>query len=277
MAGLASSTIADRLILVGCGNMGYALLRSWLASKSVDPKHVHVVEPIAGLRERAAQLGITVHEGPETLPDRADLVVLALKPQVLATESPVYRRFSEQAVFVSIAAGVTIAKLVAMLGGARVIRALPNTPTAIGKGSTVIFSGDHVPRPKLDEVISLFAAGGSVHQVDNELFLDAATAISGSGPAYIFYLMECLSTAAHELGLPQDLARKLAKETVYGAGALAMQTEDDPAELRRQVTSAKGTTEAGLSLLTAEDELMSLIRRTTKAAFDRSKALSASA
>lgn len=276
MADLASTTMSDRLILVGCGNMGYALLRSWLASKAVDPQHVHVVEPVAGLRERAARLGINAHERPDTLPDEASLVVLALKPQALATQIPVYRRFSEQAVFVSIAAGVPTGKLANLLGGARVIRALPNTPIAIGKGSTVMFSGNHVSEEELEKAMSLFAAGGSVHKVDNELLLDAATVISGSGPAYIFYLMECLGTAAHELGLPKELARKLVNETVHGAGALAMQTEDEPAELRRQVTSARGTTEAALALLTAEDQLLSLVRHATKVAFDRARALSAS-
>lgn len=105
MAGLASATLGARFVALGCGNMGYALLRRWLASNAVDAKHVHVVEPVAGLRERVAQPGIAVHERPETLPDHADVVVLALKPQALATEIPVYRRFSGRAVFVSIAAG----------------------------------------------------------------------------------------------------------------------------------------------------------------------------
>ncbi|RUX96739.1 pyrroline-5-carboxylate reductase, partial [Mesorhizobium sp. M2A.F.Ca.ET.040.01.1.1] len=218
-----------------------------------------------------------VHEGPNTLPDQADLVVLALKPQALATELPVYRRFSEHAIFVSIAAGVPIDKLGALLGGARVIRAIPNTPAAIGKGSTIVFSGDGIPKVALDKAMSLFSAGGAVHEVANELLIDAATAISGSGPAYIFYVMECLAASAHELGLPQELAAKLVKETVHGAGALAMQSDNEPADLRRQVTSPKGTTEAALSVLTAEDHLLSLIRRTTKAAFDRSQALSAKA
>ncbi|MBM2713575.1 pyrroline-5-carboxylate reductase [Mesorhizobium caraganae] len=269
--------MADRLILVGCGNMGYALLSGWLGSKALDPRNVHVVEPLADLRERAARLGIKVHETPESLPDQADLVVFALKPQAITAESPIYRRFSEQAIFVSIAAGLTIRDLRTLLGKARVIRAMPNTPTAIGKGSTVVFPGDGVQELNLNRVASLFAAGGPVHKVDNESVLDAATAISGSGPAYIFYFMECLTIAAHELGLPEELAIKLVKETVYGAGALALQTESEPAQLRRQVTSANGTTEAALSLLTAEDKLLCLIRRTTKAAFDRSKSLSANA
>lgn len=273
MVGTAPLAATDCLIVVGCGNMGYALLSGWLSSKALDPKNVHVVEPVVGLRERAARLGIQIHETPDSVPDQADLVVFALKPQAITAGVPVYRRFSERAVFVSIAAGATTDELSSLLGGARVIRAMPNTPTAIGKGSTIIFPGDGVTELNLSRVASLFAAGGSVHQVDNELLLDAVTAISGSGPAYVFYFMECLTTAAHELGLPEELAKKLVKETVHGAGALAMQTEDEPAELRRQVTSPRGTTEAALSLLTAEDEFLSLIRRAAKAAFERSKSL----
>ncbi|KRQ09992.1 pyrroline-5-carboxylate reductase [Bradyrhizobium manausense] len=277
MVGKSLSTVADRLILVGCGNMGYALLSGWLGSKALDPKKVHVVEPVVSLRERAARLGTNVHETPESLPDEADLVVFALKPHAITAEAPAYRHFCERAVFVSIAAGMTIGVLGALLGKARVIRAMPNTPTAIGKGSTIVFPDSSIQELELNTVASLFAAGGPVHKVDSERLLDAATAISGSGPAYIFYLMECLTTAAYELGLPRDLAMKLVKETVYGAGALALHTENEPAQLRRQVTSPKGTTEAALSLLTAGDEFLSLIRRATKAAFDRSKSLSVNA
>ncbi|GLR90414.1 pyrroline-5-carboxylate reductase [Bradyrhizobium iriomotense] len=277
MVGKSLSTVADRLILVGCGNMGYALLSGWLGSKARDPKNVHVVEPVVGLRERAARLGANVHKTPESLPDQADLVVFALKAHAITAEAPAYSRFCEQAVFISIAAGVTIGELGALLGKARLIRAMPNTPTAIGKGSTVVFPGNGIQELELNTVASLFAAGGPVHKVDSEILLDAATAISGSGPAYIFYLMECLTTAAHELGLPRELAMKLVKETVYGAGALALHTENEPAQLRRQVTSPKGTTEAALSLLTARDEFLSLIRRATKAAFDRSRSLAVNA
>ncbi|APG86940.1 pyrroline-5-carboxylate reductase (plasmid) [Sinorhizobium americanum CCGM7] len=261
------------MIVVGCGNMGYALLKSWITSEAVDASNVHVVEPVGALRNRAAELGVAVHNGPDSLPDQADLIVLALKPQAVSAELPIYRRFARQAVFVSIAAGVPIVKLAALLGGAPVIRAIPNTPAAIGKGSTIVFSGDGVPDVALNNVMFLFAAGGAVHRVEDELLVDAATAISGSGPAYIFYLMECLTAAAHELGLPKELAGKLAKETVHGAGALAIQADNEPADLRRQVTSPKGTTEAALSLLMADEQLLSLLRRTTKAAFDRSQAL----
>lgn len=250
--------------------MGYALLRGWVDTSTVDAVAVHVVEPVTVLRERAVALGVNTHETWETLPAKAGLVVFAVKPQVFENELPPYQRFSDGAVFVSIAAGVPSGKLKLLLGSPRIVRAMPNTPTAIGKGSTIIFADSAVEDGELENVVSLFKAGGAVHQVTREDLIDAATAISGSGPAYIFYLIECLSDAARELGLPAEIASKLAKETVHGAAALAFASNDDPAELRRQVTSPNGTTAAAMSVLTAESALSALIMRTAKAAFHRS-------
>ncbi|WP_306917296.1 pyrroline-5-carboxylate reductase [Rhizobium mesoamericanum] len=266
----------SHLILVGCGNMGYALLRGWLSSSTVEPGNVDIVEPIDSLRKRAALLRVNTHETYETLPANADLVVIALKPQALQTELSSYRSFSDHAVFVSIAAGVSVERLKFLLGSSRVLRVMPNTPTAIGKGSTIIFPDSAVPDGDLAKVTSLFKAGGAVHTVRQERLIDAATAISGSGPAYIFHLIECLTEAARELGLPAAVADSLAKETVYGAAALAMEASDAPGELRRQVTSPNGTTAAALAVLMNESALESLISRTAKAAFKRSLELSAS-
>ncbi|MDK1494297.1 pyrroline-5-carboxylate reductase [Sinorhizobium sp. 7-81] len=277
MIAAASSKWENPLILVGCGNMGYALLRSWLKSSIVEPGNVHVVEPVDSLRDRAASLGVNTHEASETLPAKADLVVIALKPQVLQAELSTYRSFSGQALFVSIAAGVPTEVLELLLGSPRIVRAMPNTPTAIGKGSTIVFAASTVSKSDLDKMVSLFQAGGAVHKVAQEVLMDAATAISGSGPAYIFHLLECLTDAARQLGLPETIASNLARETVYGAAALAIESPDAPAELRRQVTSPNGTTAAGLAELMHENALSSLIARTTKAAFDRSKELAAPA
>lgn len=271
----ASTTLSHTLVLVGCGNMGYALLRGWVNSSTVHSRDVHVIEPVAALRERAALLGVNTHESCETLPAKADLIVIALKPQALQSELPSYRRFSDSAVFVSIAAGVSVGTLTSLLDSARIVRAMPNTPAAIGKGSTIVFSASAVGQTDLENVTCLFEAGGAVHQVAHESLIDAATAISGSGPAYIFYLIECLTDSARELGLSPEIAGKLAKETVHGAAALAFESSEDPAELRRQVTSPNGTTAAGLSVLAAENALSSLILRTTKAAFARSLELGA--
>ncbi|RVG06564.1 pyrroline-5-carboxylate reductase [Sinorhizobium meliloti] len=266
----ASFKLAEGLVLVGCGNMGYALLRGWVESSIVHPGAVHVVEPAAALRERAAALGVNTHDTCEALPTKPDLIVIALKPQALESELPSYQRFSDGTVFVSIAAGVPSVKLGSLLSSHRIVRAMPNTPTAIGKGSTIIFANRAVAEEDLRNVVRLLRAGGAVHQVTCEDLIDAATAISGSGPAYIFYLIECLTNAARELGLPTEIACNLAKETVHGAAALAYASKEDLAELRRQVTSPNGTTAAGISVLAAENALSTLILRTAKAAFARS-------
>ncbi|MBB3525816.1 pyrroline-5-carboxylate reductase [Rhizobium laguerreae] len=265
-----SIKLDEPLILVGCGNMGYALLRGWIDTSTVDPAAVHVVEPVRVLRERAVALGVNTHETCETLPAKAGIIVFALKPQAVQNELPSYQRFSDGTVFVSIAAGVPAGKLKLLLESPRIVRAMPNTPTSIGKGSTIIFNGSAVEDGELENVLSLFKAGGAVHQVTREDLIDAATAISGSGPAYIFYLIECLGDAARELGLPAEVASKLAKETVHGAAALAFASNDHPAELRRQVTSPNGTTAAAMSVLATESALSALILRATKAAFQRS-------
>ncbi|TCU02294.1 pyrroline-5-carboxylate reductase [Rhizobium sullae] len=271
-----SNQLDRSLILVGCGNMGYALLRGWVESSSINPTHVHVVEPDLGLRERAASLGVITHDRCETLPADADLIVIALKPQVVDRELPYYRRYSQSATFVSIAAGVTCQRLIRLVDSTRVARAMPNTPTAIGMGSTIIFCDSAERMFPMERVVWLFKAGGAVHQVAKEELIDAATAISGSGPAYVFYLIECLADAALKLGLPATIARALAKETVHGSAALAFSSNDAPGELRRQVTSPNGTTEAGLRVLASDDGLSSLILRTTRAAFERSLELALS-
>lgn len=265
-----ASNLDVDLILVGCGNMGYALLRRWVHSSTLKLDAVHVVEPVTALRERAATLGVIIHETFQTLPAKADLVVIAIKPQALRTELRPYQRFSDGSVFVSIAAGVPSGTLATLLGSPRIVRAMPNTPTAMGKGSTIMFADSTIGEDELENIVSLFRAGGAVHKVATEDQIDAATAISGSGPAYIFYLIECLSDAARELGLPADLARDLAKETVHGAAALAFTSIEDLTELRRQVTSSNGTTAAAMSVLSTESALSSLILRATKAAFNRS-------
>lgn len=275
MDGNLALETSDPVVLVGCGNMGYALLKGWVEAKTVDAAMVHVVEPQAALRERAAALGVNVHDASGTLPDHAAYVIIALKPQMLAELLPAYRKYAGSATFVSIAAGVSQVRLNDLLGGARVVRAMPNTPAAIGKGSTILFAGPGVSARHMEAITMLFSAGGAVHPVEMEILVDAATAISGSGPAYVFYFIECLARSAEELGLPPQLAKDLAKETVYGAGALAIESEDAPSELRRQVTSPKGTTEAALHVLSASDMLQSLLCRTTHAAFERSKELSA--
>ncbi|QRM57323.1 pyrroline-5-carboxylate reductase [Sinorhizobium sp. BG8] len=267
---------SNEIVLVGCGNMGFALLKGWLGSGSVETQLTHVVEPAEALRERAAATGVNVHAPADSLPAGLSpaMVVLAVKPQVMADILPSFRRFAGGATFVSIAAGIPVAMIERCIGESSVIRAMPNTPAAIGKGSTVLFCNPRVAQGRAEMARSLLSASGSVHFVEDETLMDAVTAISGSGPAYVFHLIECLANAGASLGLPAEIALALAKETVNGAGALAIESADDPETLRRQVTSPGGTTAAGLEVLMAAPGLRDLVARTAAAAHRRSVELS---
>ncbi|MCS0505172.1 pyrroline-5-carboxylate reductase [Ancylobacter mangrovi] len=269
--------MGEPLLLVGCGNMGFSLLQGWLAAGAAAPEDVYVVEPSEMLRDRACQLGVaacsTVDELAPGLQPR--LIVLAVKPQSIAEIAPAYARFAGTAAYVSIAAGVTTARLESMLGDVAILRAMPNTPTSLGKGSTVVFANSRTDGGTRERVVALLRAGGSVHFVDREELIDAATAISGSGPAYVFLFIECLARRAATLGLGEKLALDLARETVAGAAALAMSdTSQHPAHLREKVTSPNGTTAAALEILLADDALDHLLGHAVDAARRRSASLS---
>lgn len=261
------------VLLVGCGNMGRAMLGSWM--KARPELEVHVVEPDAALRDRAAALGAVAVAGPEALPAgfSPDIVILAVKPQVMPAALPLYAGFAG-ATFVSIAAGTTVATLRAGLGAAAaVIRCMPNTPAAIGEGMMVVFATPEVPPARLAFAEALFACSGEVARIDDEGLMDAVTAVSGSGPAYVFLLVEALAAAGAAAGLPEDLALRLARKTAMGAGKLAAGNAAHPAELRRQVTSPNGTTAAALAVLMAEGGLPALMLRAVAAAKRRGEEL----
>lgn len=263
------------MLLVGCGNMGRAMLQGWLATGFVHPGAVHVVEPAEALRAEVGALGVRTYASAEELDARfrPATVVLAVKPQVMAAVLPTYRPHVAESVVVSIAAGIPIAVLEVGLGDVAAVRAMPNTPAAIGKGSTVIFANEHVSPEQVEQVARLLSAGGAVHRVQHEALIDAATALSGSGPAYVFHFIESLAEAGTQLGLPPQTALALARETVFGAGALAIAADTPPAELRRQVTSPGGTTEAALRVLTENNALQSLLVRAANAAHRRAAEL----
>lgn len=273
-SGTSSTPSNRKVVLVGCGNMGFALLGGWLEA-GLKAQNVHVIEPTQTLRERAAALGVTVAADAGSLPADAGIVIFAVKPQILPDILDPYRPLAGRATFVSIAAGITLETLETGLGKeAAIIRAMPNTPAAIGKGSIALCPNGRVGASALAEVSGLLAAGGAVHTVDDEALIDAVTAISGSGPAYLFHFMECLNEAGRRLGLPDDLALALARETVFGAGALAVASSDTPTELRRQVTSPNGTTAAALAVFMEGDALRTLVGAAVTAAYDRSLELS---
>ena len=271
------TAIAGPILLIGCGKMGGAMLGGWIAS-GVKTEHIKAVEPGADMAA-----AIREHHGIEVVADEGALdpafaprvVVIAIKPQVIDHAMPPYGRFmGPDTVFLSIAAGKSIASLAGLLGGdAAIVRSMPNTPAAIGHGITVMCPNGAVTADQHDMCRALLSAVGAVVAIEDESLLDAVTAVSGSGPAYVFLLIECLAAAARDAGLPDDLADQLALATVSGAGALAAQSTDTAETLRINVTSPQGTTQAALDVLMADDGLKPLLSRAVAAAADRSREL----
>lgn len=263
-----------RLVLAGCGNMGYAMLSGWLQAGKLAPAAVFVVEPNAELRKRAEALGCAAAADADVIPADAvpALVVLAVKPQVIRDVTAGYIRFNDgRTTFLSIAAGTPVATFEGILGDrAPIVRCMPNTPAAIGKGMMVVFSNRLVSEDTKRLVADLLSASGQVAGIDDEGLMDAVTAVSGSGPAYIFHFIEALTVAAEKAGLPTRTAKLLAMQTVYGAASLAAESGEEPGVLRQQVTSPNGTTAAALAVLMGEDRLTRLLTEAVEAARLRS-------
>jgi pyrroline-5-carboxylate reductase len=264
-------------ILVGCGKMGGALLSGWI-ERGADPQSLIIIEPAAEAAEaiRAAH-GVRVEADPSSLPGDIDpeVVIFAVKPQALDGIAPMYQGYSGGAtVFLSIAAGKTIGFFEGALGAdVAIVRTMPNTPAAVGRGITAAFANPHVGARQRALCQELLEAVGEVVWVDDEGLLDAVTAVSGSGPAYVFLLIECLADAGVAAGLPADIAARLARATVAGSGELARLSSEAADQLRRNVTSPGGTTEAALGVLMADDGLPPLMRRAVDAATRRSREL----
>lgn len=268
--------IDGRLLLVGCGKMGGALLGGWL-NRGVKPANVTVVEPNAGPLADFKTRGVSILADAAGLPPNFDpaVVLLAVKPQMMDGALPPYRRFVRPGtVFLSIAAGKTIAYFRRMLGDdAVLVRAMPNTPAAVGRGITVACAGSKATKAQCDLCHQLLEAVGEVAWVDNEGLIDPVTAVSGGGPAYVFLLIECLAEAGVAAGLPADLAMRLARATVSGAGELARLSPEPAAVLRQNVTSPNGTTFEALKILMAPDGLQPMMTKAIAAATKRSRAL----
>lgn len=260
------------LVLLGCGRMGSALLEGWLKGFLL-PQSVHVIEPAPSDWLR----GTGVHLNAD-LPGAPAVVVLAVKPQMMAAALPALAAMGGGGtVFLSIAAGIGLARLGETLGEkAPIIRAMPNTPAAIGRGITALIGNARVTPAALAMARMLVEAVGESVLLHDEGQMDAVTAVSGSGPAYVFHLIEALAQAGTGQGLPPDMALKLARATVAGAGALAETSGEDPARLRADVTSPGGTTAAALDvLMDAQTGFPPLLRRAVAAAAQRSKELGA--
>jgi pyrroline-5-carboxylate reductase len=262
------------LLLVGCGKMGGALLRGWLA-RGVAGKEVFVVDPAPRDLEDVQARGVTIVTAIEQLPAglRPGIILLAIKPQFMDEGLPAYRRFAKPGtVFLSIAAGKNVAYLKSKLGpDAAIIRSMPNTPAAVGRGMSVILRDSSIPAATLDLCGQLLAAVGKVGWIDEEDQINAVTAVSGGGPAYVFLLIECLAEAGRAAGLPADLAMQLARETVVGSGELAHQSTETATQLRQAVMSPKGTTIEALAILMAADGLQPLLTKAIAAATRRGR------
>ncbi len=257
----------DRLVLVGAGKMGGAMAAGWLAG-GLPASSLTILEPNPSeeIARLAASSGLELNPAD---PEATDVLALAVKPQALDAVAPrIAPLASERTLVLSILAGKTIANLKDRLPGARsVVRAMPNTPAAIGRGVTAAFPSPDVTDEQRRWTERLLGAVGAFHWLDDEEAIDVVTAISGGGPAYVFALTEALAAAAEALGLPPELAMSLARGTVEGAGELMRrERETPPSVLRRNVTSPGGTTAAALAVLHADDGLHPLMKRAAKAA-----------
>jgi pyrroline-5-carboxylate reductase len=269
----AFANLSGTIVLVGAGKMGSALLEGWLAL-GLSPRNVAVLEPqptpeVAALAAR----GLRLNPSAAAVGEVAALVV-AVKPQVAPEVTPALFPFvSAATVVVSIMAGRTLAFLAGALPSAALVRAMPNTPAAIGRGITVAVANARVSDAQRALVDALLSAVGAVEWVADEALMDAVTALSGSGPAYVFLLAETMAQAGAAAGLPPALAATLARATVAGAGELLHRSPLDAATLRQNVTSPGGTTAAALDVLMAKDALAPLMRRAIAAATARSREL----
>jgi pyrroline-5-carboxylate reductase len=267
----ALSVQSKHIVLVGFGNMGQALARGWLAA-GLDVT-ISVVDPVSEARARAGALGMTAFTDSAGPVGPVDVAVLAVKPNQIADA---LTALPECGLYLSIAAGRSIADVANVVGdSAAIIRCMPNTPAAIGRGVSVLTANTRASQPDRELASRLMSAVGTVEWIDDEGDMDAVTAVSGSGPAYVFLLIECLTRAAVDAGLDTALAERLATATVSGAGAYAAASSSDAASLRRQVTSPNGTTAAALDVLCREDALRRLIREAVAAAARRSRELGA--
>ena len=260
---------AHGLVLLGCGKMGSAMLAGWL-ERGLPASAVWVQDPHPS--DWVNGTGVHINA---PLPAQPAVVLVAVKPQMMAQALPNMSQLGGgSTVFVSVAAGTPLSFFENTLGAnTPIIRAMPNTPAAVGQGITAIVA-NAAGASALDEAELLLQAVGQVVRIDNEDQMDAVTGVSGSGPAYVFHLIETLAAAGAAQGLPPALSMQLAKATVAGAGALAMQSDDDPAQLRINVTSPNGTTQAALEVLMNDtDGFPTLLKKAVTAATQRSKEL----
>jgi len=267
-----SGNVQAMILLVGCGRMGTALLKGWLAK---GQKSIIVIEPrpSAELKKLARAKKIVLADNPR-VKDKPAVCVVAVKPQVLKGAAPALAGFAQGALMISIAAGTSIAALRGAWGRkARIIRAMPNTPGAIGEGITGLYAARGVTAADRKKAVTLLSALGATEWLNKEALIDSVTAVSGSGPAYLFLFAEALAAAGIAEGLSPAQAEKFARATVAGAGALLKADTSPASKLREAVTSPGGTTAAALSVFMADDGLAPLVKRAVAAAKRRAEEL----
>jgi pyrroline-5-carboxylate reductase len=267
--------LTGTLVLVGAGKMGGAMLEGWLKA-GADPKKIVALDPAPPPDSLSLlkQHGIRHNPPVDSITD-AEVVLTAVKPQVMDTVlAPLHSLATSKPLILSVIAGKTIAKLAAHFGEhASIIRTMPNTPAAVGRGITAMVGNAHVTSQQMALAEQLLSTIGEVVRVETEEQIDWVTGVSGSGPAYIFFMTECLTAAGESLGLSPKLAEQLARATVAGSGELMRQSGIDAATLRQNVTSPKGTTYEALQVLMADDGLKPLMQKAVEAAARRSKEL----
>lgn len=262
-------------LVVGAGKMGGALLQGWIASGAVTPKQLIILDPKPGHAAEAAIKAGALHLiEPNNKLKSIKYLLLAIKPQMFSKLAPIIAQdLSEDALIISILAGTSLASLQNTFKTQSLIRAMPNTPAAIGKGITAYTKGPNISEAQIKITETLLAAGGNVHHVANEHLIDVVTAVSGSGPAYVFHMVEALEAAAIKIGLPEELAPDFARQTIIGAAGLLESSNETATTLRQNVTSPNGTTQAALDVLMGLEGLPPLMRETVQAALRRAKEL----
>ncbi|WP_370931145.1 pyrroline-5-carboxylate reductase [Bartonella sp. DGB1] len=265
-----------KILLIGCGKMGFALLQRWV--KYIDPQNIYVVQPSQHSRDKVAELGVHVFSKVDELPELTNIIVVfAVKPQVLLDILPSYKYLITKAIFLTVVAGVTEVVYQQKLGeNLALVRVMPNTPSAIGEGVLGYWANDLVAEEDIKIVETLLSYNGYSFLVKNELDLDKVTALSGSGSAYVFYFLEVMIKMAQEYGFNEETAYKIAQNTVKGAVLLSEKSDFSIEELRQQVTSPNGTTQKALEILMHQTHgLFPLLKNTILAAEKRSKELGA--
>ena len=270
--------MAQSFFILGCGKMGSAMLAGWLAGDDERAFEFIIIDPYfsktGALDDARVHAFASLSEALSAGHNHPDLMLLSVKPQMMTEALQDIALLScNDTCFISIAAGLSIAgisKLMPSVERAKIIRAMPNTPAAIGKGMTALIGNQHISDDELQKAVSLMQVSGLVICLDDESQMDAVTALSGSGPAYIFLMAEAMAQAGEALGLSADMARILANQTIYGAANLLNESEEEAAILRQNVTSKGGTTAAALSVLMADEGLADLMKQALKAAHQRS-------